>query len=64
MIINGDSLIFPDVFGCDFTTRALITVVIFDGHSAYGVDLQKRINNFYSKISKYTSAKFNLTVKV
>lgn len=61
-MIKGDIVTIPDIFGCNFSNRAPVTVVLFDGHGAYGIDLQKRINNFYTKITKYTSAKFNMVI--
>lgn len=62
MLINGDLINLIDVFGCDFTNNAPITVVIFDGHGAYGVDLQSRLNKIQTKTLKYTSVKFNLVI--
>lgn len=62
MILHGDIIKIPDVFGCDFSNRSAITVVIFDGHGAYGIDLQKRIRNFYEKVNKYTLVKFNIVI--
>ncbi|NJO59888.1 MAG: hypothetical protein HC836_16895 [Richelia sp. RM2_1_2] len=59
---TNDIITIPDIFGCNFSNKSPITIVMFDGHGAYGIDLQKRINNLYTRISQFTKIKFNIVI--